>query len=49
MRGTKAKKIRRKVQNSRLNTKTKQYYRVKETGQIVGDKGRSVYQKEKER
>lgn len=49
MRGTKAKKIRRKVQDMGLNTKTKQYYRVEETGQIVGDKGRTVYQNEKEK
>lgn len=44
MRGTKAKKIRREIQNNGGSTKTKKYFRVRSTGQIVADTGRRMYQ-----
>lgn len=46
MRQKKAKKIRREFQDRGLSTKTKQLYKM-ESGQIVADKNRRMYQKEK--
>lgn len=50
MRGTKAKEIRRDMQNRRMNTKARpDGYRRMSNGQIIADNNRDAYQKAKGR